>query len=349
MATPKIITYAPNIHKGGGIVLLKSMIEAWPAHIEFKGFLDSRAVDLLELPKNSNVIWVKNTILSRLKSDFILAKQSNEEDIVVTYHGIPPIFRLKSKLVSFLQNRALIDNIKLLDYSKKTRFRLIVERLLFKILYKRVDEFIVQSETFKSQLICWFKNHKFSKKQFPLVTTLPFMKPIKLEDNDFKSTKQWDFIYVADGLPHKNHMKLLDSWLDLAEHEIYPSLALTLSSDEVELLDILEKLKRRGLNIFNIGEQSHEEILRYLLKSHALIYPSTLESFGLPLIEAQALNLPILASEMDYVYEVCSPVYTFDPNSSKSISRAVMRFLKVDYVPQKIKTPSEFLSYIIRS
>lgn len=347
MAAPKIITYAPNIHKGGGIILLKSLIEAWPINIKFKGFLDSRAEELLELPKNSEVIWVKNTFLSRLKSDFILARQSNQEDIVVTYHGIPPIFRLKSKLVSFLQNRALIDNIKLLDYSKKTRFRLILERFLFKILYTRVDEFIVQSDTFKSQLTCWFKNRNFFKNQSPVVTILPFTKPIQSEDIDFKSTNQWDFIYVADGLPHKNHKKLLDSWLDLADQKLFPSLALTLSPDETELLRIVDELKRRGLKIFNIGEQSHEQILQYYLKSDALIYPSTLESFGLPLIEAQSLNLPILASELDYVYEVCSPVYTFDPNSSKSITRAVMKFLKVDHIPQKIKTPSEFLSYII--
>lgn len=349
MTTPRTITYAPNIHKGGGIVLLKSLIQEWPVHIKFSGFLDSRAKELLEIPKNAEVIWVKNTIFSRLKSDYILARKSNHEDIVVTYHGIPPIFKLKSKLISFLQNRILIDNIHLADYSRKTRLRLIVERFLFKILHNRIDEFIVQSDTFKSQLICWFKKHSSSKKQPPLVTTMPFTAPIKFEGDDSKSKKQWDFIYVADGLPHKNHKKLLDSWLDLSKQEIFPSLALTLSPDETELLGVVEKLKSKGLKIYNIGQQSHQEILQRYLEASALIYPSTIESFGLPLIEANSLDMPILASELDYVYEVCSPIQTFDPNSSKSITRAVMKFLKFNLVPQKIKTPSEFLSYIIES
>ena len=39
------------------------------------------------------------------------------------------------------------------------------------------------------------------------------------------------------------------------------------------------------------------------------------ESFGLPLLEASSIDLPIIASESDYVRDVCEPAQTFDPNS----------------------------------
>ena len=68
-------------------------------------------------------------------------------------------------------------------------------------------------------------------------------------------------------------------------------------------------------------------MLLELLRSKALIFPSLAESFGLPLVEAQEFNKPILASELDFVRDVCSPVDTFDPKSSLSIARAVKRFL----------------------
>ena len=57
------------------------------------------------------------------------------------------------------------------------------------------------------------------------------------------------------------------------------------------------------------------------------IYPSTLESFGLPLLEARAAGLPIITGELDYVRDIVDPDETFDPNSPLSMARAVKRFL----------------------
>ena len=74
----------------------------------------------------------------------------------------------------------------------------------------------------------------------------------------------------------------------------------------------------------------------------ALIYPSKIESFGLPLIEADAMNLPIIAAELDYVRDICSPTQTFDPNSSISIARAIMRFLNIKNDPIKILNGHDF-------
>ena len=73
-----------------------------------------------------------------------------------------------------------------------------------------------------------------------------------------------------------------------------------------------------------------------------MIFPSTSESFGLPLVEAAHLGLPILAPELDYVRDVCSPVQTFDPTSPLSIARAVKRFLKVPEPELSLRSQQEF-------
>ena len=72
-------------------------------------------------------------------------------------------------------------------------------------------------------------------------------------------------------------------------------------------------------------------------KASALIYPSTLESYGLPLLEARAAGLPILTGELDYVRDIVDPEQTFDPRSALSIARAVKRFMGA---PQK-RPPGE--------
>ena len=61
-----------------------------------------------------------------------------------------------------------------------------------------------------------------------------------------------------------------------------------------------------------------------------IVFPSYFESFGLPLVEANALDLDIIASELDYVRDVCIPQETFDPHSARSIARAVLRHRRLD-------------------
>jgi len=82
--------------------------------------------------------------------------------------------------------------------------------------------------------------------------------------------------------------------------------------------------------------------------STALIYPSLFESYGLPLIEAGQYNLPVLASELDYVRDILDPVETFDPKSAKSIARSVKRFLKIDDEKTDIVEPKEFINNVIK-
>ena len=77
------------------------------------------------------------------------------------------------------------------------------------------------------------------------------------------------------------------------------------------------------------------------------IFPSHMESFGLPLLEPQSMGLPIIASERDFVRDVVVPVETFDPDSSISIFRAVRRFLSVSEPPMRPLKPSDFLTQLM--
>ena len=62
-----------------------------------------------------------------------------------------------------------------------------------------------------------------------------------------------------------------------------------------------------------------------------LIFPSLNESLGLPLIEASFYKLPIIASNLDYVYEVCNPNITFNPLSEEDIYKKIFRSHKLEF------------------
>jgi glycosyltransferase involved in cell wall biosynthesis len=140
-----------------------------------------------------------------------------------------------------------------------------------------------------------------------------------------------DFVYVGSGESHKNHRRLIDAWILLAQEGCHPSLALTVDVAEFpDLCDLIEAQKRiHGLRIENKGALPPSRVAELYKCSGALIYPSTLESLGLPLIEARNAGLAVLAGELDYVRDVLNPEETFDPNSAVSIARAVKRFRRM--------------------
>ena len=82
-------------------------------------------------------------------------------------------------------------------------------------------------------------------------------------------------------------------------------------------------------------------------QSRALVYPSTFESFGLPLIEARQAGIAILAGELDYVRDLVDPEETFDPGSPVSIARAIKRFLRVSEASLNVLDAKTYLAKVM--
>jgi glycosyltransferase involved in cell wall biosynthesis len=146
----------------------------------------------------------------------------------------------------------------------------------------------------------------------------------------------------------KNHRRLLAAWVELASAGMRPSLVLTLPARDRVLIEEIERTcDQYGLIVQNRGEMSHEDIIRLYRRSRAMIFPSMSESFGMPLIEAHQMGLPIVASELDFVRDVCTPVATFDPKSAHSIALAVRRFLGKDEPPIAVVPPSAVFEEVL--
>lgn len=314
-----IVLYAPGVHTGGGLVLLKSLLAAWPAGVPLRAILDARARELLVLPELAATCWVPPTVAARLAAEWRLREVAGPADIVLCLHGLPPLFRSHGRVVVFQQNRLHLGLIPLRRFAPRTALRLSIERLIGRALRHRVAEYIVQTPTMAGALAAWHGGG-------PSIRVLPFAEPVSAP-----AVEQviWDFVYVADGEAHKNHLSLLRAWALLAAQGIRPRLALTLSARDKRLADAVDALRESGAaDVHNLGPMGHQEVLSLYAASRALIYPSLGESLGLPLIEARQLGLPVIAAELDYVRDVCEPVQSFDPLSPVSIARAVRRFLE---------------------
>ena len=81
-------------------------------------------------------------------------------------------------------------------------------------------------------------------------------------------------------------------------------------------------------NILCLGEVDYFDLLGIYKLVDFLIFPSTSESFGLPLLEAKFNNTKIIASNLEYVYDVCNPTFVFDPYEPRDIFEKLQIVLK---------------------
>tara|TARA_B100001250_G_C19439204_1_gene630982 strand:- start:39 stop:701 length:663 start_codon:yes stop_codon:yes gene_type:complete len=219
-----------------------------------------------------------------------------------------------------------------------------MERFLFYLNYKNVDYIVVQSETMRSVLVS--SGVKVEKIKIYAYKSKEEQYKIKKQSDNKKCNT--NFLYIATDEPHKNHKNLIEAWCILAKIGVFPKLTVTINEETLLHQFINKRVNEYKLNLEILPNLDREKIIKLYSQSRALIFPSFVESYGLPLVEASQYGIPIIASELDYVRDVVDPIESFDPNSAKSISRSVIRFLKMEEKKTEIITPVEFINNIIK-
>jgi glycosyltransferase involved in cell wall biosynthesis len=342
-----LFIHAPNVHTGGGRTLLASLLETATGNLDLKVTLDERLELLSSSLAEADIKRVKSSILGRIGAELWLRRNVKPGDLVLCFGNLPPLFKLPGRVIVFVQNRLLVDQVNLEQFSTWLKLRVTLERYWLAHRLMNLDELIVQTPSMKSLLedivegrakvsvLPFVANRKGYRRSIPLV--------------DAPVEREFDFVYVASGEPHKNHRRLVKAWCMLATEELYPSLLLTLDDTQSSGLCswIEQKVARYKLKIINHGNFDFDHIAQIYDKAGAMIYPSTIESFGLPLVEARQSGLPVLASELDYVRDVLDPEQSFNPKSSISMARAVKRFLGVPETDLTLQDAQKFIDHII--
>lgn len=336
----RLLLYAPNVHTGGGFVLLKSILRSWPKDSSLVAWLDFRARDTLELPANAQVEWVSPTIGSRLKSELALFQRGSVDDRILCFHGLPPLLKNNASVLIFQQNRNYLGLVPIKIFSWRTRQRLRFEQTFAYLFRHSCSNYFVQTYSMARDLKQWLGEKKIPIHILPFIdSNAPVLK---------NAQTIWDFLYVADGEAHKNHRNLIEAWIVLAKQGLKPSLGLTLTNRDSSLLSWIEQQKNKhDLRIINLGHLSHDKLTSVYCETNAIVFPSISESFGLPLIEARNAGLPIVASELDFVRDVCEPIQSFNPYSPLSIARAIRRHIgRPDSIMQPFSA-SDFLRTVM--
>lgn len=339
----RLVLHAPNIHSGGGAALLRNILAINDLPLRWAQ-LDERIRDSCQF-SDRTINYVNRSVISRLLAEWRLWRKITPNDVVLCFHSLPPLFPHRGIAVIFVQNRLLIERCTLASYPLKVRIRLWIERFWSRILHGRCSRYIVQTPSMANLLKDWLRCEA-PISVMPFVSADYFDVTLNLDDR----IQNYAFVYVASGEVHKNHDNLLLAWRLLAEAGLKPSLALTVDELTYPRLasEIAKQRDHYDLNILNLGVVASADIPALYKSSSALIFPSKVESFGLPLIEATQMGLPVLASELDYVRDIIEPVETFNPESPVSIARAVRRFLKNPEPVTSVVTAEQFLAEVLK-
>ncbi len=133
-------------------------------------------------------------------------------------------------------------------------------------------------------------------------------------------------LYVASWYPHKNHRVLFDA-LALAqqrEGRTYPLVLAGLHFRNEKVRDeALREVAERGLTgqVTLIERHLSTASLAHLYRhARALVFPSTFEGFGIPILEAMSAGIPVLCSDLAPMTEVGGDaVIPFAPDSPEML------------------------------
>jgi glycosyltransferase involved in cell wall biosynthesis len=96
-----------------------------------------------------------------------------------------------------------------------------------------------------------------------------------------------------------------------------------LSEDCNELINS----KKINCEIIHLNNIPKNDLINLYLDCDLLLFPSIFEGFGLPLIEALAIGLPVIASNIEVIKEICGDHVTYcDPFSINDISQKIKNF-----------------------
>lgn len=116
------------------------------------------------------------------------------------------------------------------------------------------------------------------------------------------------FVTVGTIEARKNHRLLLDIWTKLIERLGPDAPRLVIigqrgweAEDVFARLDSDERL--RG-HVVEINDATDEQMMRHLSGARALLFPSHAEGYGLPLVEALGLKVPVIASDLQAFREI---------------------------------------------
>jgi glycosyltransferase involved in cell wall biosynthesis len=177
-----------------------------------------------------------------------------------------------------------------------------------------------------------------------LVVLPPVPQYLPYPDHPRDPDKEY-FFYPANFWAHKNHQALLNAYQTYLSEVGKGAWDLVLTGapgpDQEKMkvlagdLGILDRVRF-------LGYLDREAYLQWFAAAGCLMFPSLYEGFGMPLVEAMRLRVPIVAANRASIPEVCGEAfYPVDPEQITEMARAMRTVSREKSIRRKLVAAGE--------
>ncbi|MGR5306672.1 glycosyltransferase [Vibrio mediterranei] len=335
----KVLINASNLHVGGGVQVAASFISELSILLN-EGLYEGVDIHLLcsESVKNNLPDDFDKTCFSGFDLVSVFGPQILSRTIKDKFSGFDVCFSVfgpiyfkpdvSRHICGFAQPWiAYPDN---LAYRKLGYFNRLKNKLKFglqNLIFKSYEQLVVEQEHIKSALV----KRDYPENNIAVVSNCVssvferknLWDDIKFNNSSLSSTVTLGFI----GRPylHKN-ISILKEVNDILinNFDTKVNFLFTFTDDEMQELSFNDIS-----NFHTVGSILSSQCPSFYDKIDALVFPSLLECFSAAPIEAMKMEVDVIASDFDFVREVCKDAaFYFDPTSVEDIAQTIFFYIQ---------------------
>lgn len=282
-------------------------------------------IDFIEFPKS------RKSYFYRLYYEYVYFKKfaiKNNVSFWLSLHDITPSIGNIPQAV-YCHNASPFNTLNFKDiYIQPTQFFF---RLFYKFLYqiniKKNKYVIVQQLWMKNRFVGMFNLNKDKVIVAPpQITNIPSEYLKIKEENSIKT-----FFFPTFPRPFKNIEIICEAAKLVLEKNKNFRVVITIDGSENKYSESIVKAYKKISTIDFIGLIKREEVYEYYSKVDCLVFPSKLETWGLPISEFKQFNKSMLVADLPYAKETVGSydfVNFFNIDDSIQLSKLMIDFLE---------------------
>lgn len=335
-----IVISAINFFEGGPLSVLKDCLDFIKDSQYVKDYTVIALVhkkELFDVNNYPNIKFVefpksRKSYAYRLYYEYVYFKQFAKKHNVVFWfslHDMTPSVGTIPQAV-YCHNPSPFNKVNFSDiYIQPTQF-------LFRLFYKFLYQINIKRNKYVVVQQLWMKNRfveMFGLDRNKVVVAPPQISKIPeiyLQSKNSSDSSAKIFFFPTFPRPFKNIQVICEAAKLTAEKNLDFKIIVTIDGSENKYSQTIFDKYKHLKNVEFIGLIRREEVYRYYSLSDCLIFPSKLETWGLPISEFKQFEKPIFASDMDYAKETVgkySQISFFNPDSPVELSELILAFL----------------------
>ncbi|MCC7007170.1 MAG: glycosyltransferase family 4 protein [Ottowia sp.] len=149
--------------------------------------------------------------------------------------------------------------------------------------------------------------------QMPIAISAPLASALlPSQHNSTRPITASYFVMLSTIEPRKNHSLILQLWRKLSEQmgSATPKLVIIGQRgwDCDHVVNLLTRCTALREHVLELPSCTDTQLALYLQHARALLFPSFIEGYGMPLIEALTLGLPVIASDLPVFREIAGDI-----------------------------------------